>query len=288
MRWKTGSSPLELLIKDLYSLMFKRLSQYLKIDSSRKLIASMVSLRLVAVLASAVLVFCFPESAQAYTKAEKVAFQHTIIDRQTQLNPKLKKTPRRTTQYIIVHTSEGGLKSTLRAVSKGKKVNGRIRTRGGHAHYVIARDGRTYRIINKRYVADHAGLSMWNGQTDISKVSIGIELVGYHYTTITEKQYRSVGLLLSCGLGYIGIVLHKLWVQRLAHFFSKYFLKFTNQDMVIVSYSGKCSVPECKGDIFLSCEFKKGTGYIAKCSNYPDGHRFSIDPITLKGERIRS
>lgn len=117
----------------------------------------MISLRLVAVLAFAVVVFCFPGDVHAYTNKEKVTFQRNIIDRQNQLNPKLKKIPRKKTKYIIVHTSEGGLKSTLRVVSKGKKrVKGRFRTRGGHAHYVIARDGRTYRIMNKRYVADHA------------------------------------------------------------------------------------------------------------------------------------
>lgn len=158
----------------------------------------MVSLRLVVVLAFVVaVVFCFLVSAQAYTKVERVAFQRTIIDRQHKLNPKFKIIPRKKTKYIIVHTSEGGLKSTLRVVSEGKRLKYWIRTKGGHAHYIIARNGRTYRIMNKRYVADHAGLSMWDGQTDISKVSIGIELVGYHYTTITEKQYRSVGRLIN-------------------------------------------------------------------------------------------
>ena len=70
------------------------------------------------------------------------------------------------------------------------------RTDGGHIHYVIARNGRTYRILDKAYAADHAGISMWNGETDISKVSIGIELVGYHYTPISEDQYRAVGILI--------------------------------------------------------------------------------------------
>jgi hypothetical protein len=67
---------------------------------------------------------------------------------------------------------------------------------GGHANYVIARNGRTYRTLDKRYRADHAGLSMWKGETDISSVSIGIELVGYHYMEITNRQYRSVGALI--------------------------------------------------------------------------------------------
>jgi N-acetyl-anhydromuramyl-L-alanine amidase AmpD len=50
--------------------------------------------------------------------------------------------------------------------------------------------------LDKKYIADHAGLSMWDGEKGISKVSIGIELVGYHYAPITAKQYRSVGILI--------------------------------------------------------------------------------------------
>ena len=46
------------------------------------------------------------------------------------------------------------------------------------------------------YRADHAGRSMWNGERDISSLSIGIEMVGYHYTPITDSQYRSVGILI--------------------------------------------------------------------------------------------
>jgi N-acetylmuramoyl-L-alanine amidase len=145
--------------------------------------------------ASAVLVGALG-TASAYARAEKQAFQRSIVDRRGRLNPRYKKTTRTKTRYIIVHTSEGGLQSTLRAVSTGKQVRSGYRTKGGHAHYVIARDGRVYRILDKRYIADHAGRSMWNGQTKISRYSIGIELVGYHYAPITEKQYRSTALLI--------------------------------------------------------------------------------------------
>ncbi|MEJ2722975.1 MAG: N-acetylmuramoyl-L-alanine amidase, partial [bacterium] len=93
-------------------------------------------------------------------------------------------------------TSEGGLNSTLHTILKGKSIRGRCVSRGGHANYVIASNGRTYRTLDRRYRADHAGKSMWNGEEDISSVSIGIELVGYHYTPITEAQYRSLGILL--------------------------------------------------------------------------------------------
>ena len=131
-----------------------------------------------------------------YSKIERRAFQKTIIDKQRQLHPRFKKITRKETKHIIVHTSEAGLKTTLKLVSKGKLVRGHRPTYGGHTNYVIARDGRTYRILDKKYEADHAGLSMWKGETDISKVSIGIELVGYHYTGITGKQYRSIGILI--------------------------------------------------------------------------------------------
>ncbi|UCG52812.1 MAG: N-acetylmuramoyl-L-alanine amidase [Candidatus Latescibacterota bacterium] len=154
-------------------------------------------LRHIAIVAtaSAVLIGSFG-TAWAFTRAERQAFQKSIVDRRARLNPKFTKTTRKKTRFIIVHTSEGGLKSTLRVVSSGKRLRRSYRTKGGHAHYVIARDGRVYRTLDKRFVADHAGRSMWNGQTDISKISIGIELVGYHYGSITEKQYRSVGLLI--------------------------------------------------------------------------------------------
>lgn len=141
--------------------------------------------------------FLLPHPASAgFSRTERVAFQKSIIDRRYTSHRRFKKIPRKKTKHIIVHTSEAGLRSTLYTVSKGKQIRGRYRTYGGHTHYVIARNGRTYRILDKRYIADHAGKSMWNGDTDISRVSVSIEIVGYHYTPITEKQYRSLGILI--------------------------------------------------------------------------------------------
>jgi N-acetylmuramoyl-L-alanine amidase len=145
---------------------------------------------------SLVFLLNLPHLSAAYTKRDRLNFQRSIVDYRSRLNPKYKKIRRKKTKYIIVHTSELGLKMTLRVVSKGKRLRNGGRTYGGHANYVIARNGRTYRVLDKKYVADHAGLSMWNGETDISKISIGIEMVGYHYAPITKRQYRSVGLLI--------------------------------------------------------------------------------------------
>jgi len=137
-----------------------------------------------------------PGDAFAASGPELRRFQRSIIDHRTRLNRQFKKVPRKKTEYIIVHTSEGGLGSALKVISKGKVVNRGRLTPGGHAHYVIARSGKTYRTLDKRYVADHAGESMWNGVTDISRVSVSIELVGYHSREITRKQYLSLELLL--------------------------------------------------------------------------------------------
>jgi hypothetical protein len=76
-------------------------------------------------------------------------------------------------------------------------VKGNYRTLGGHANYVIARNGLVYRILSHRFRADHAGLSMWNGVEDISSHSLSIELVGYHYGEITDAQYQSLSLLVN-------------------------------------------------------------------------------------------
>lgn len=119
-----------------------------------------------------------------------------IIDYRGYLNKRFKRVVRKSTRYIIIHTSEAGKVSTLRTVSEGKSV-GRYRTVGGHAHYAITRNGKTYRIMNHLYRADHSGLSMWNGLEDLSSHSVGIEIVGYHYGTITPQQYRSLSRLLN-------------------------------------------------------------------------------------------
>ena len=151
---------------------------------------------LLAVLCGLCIGLLAPYPSAAFTKADRQRFQAAIIDYRPKLNPKYKKVKRKQTRYLIVHTSELGLEYTLRVVSRGKRFRNGRRTDGGHTHYVIARNGRTYRIMDKQWVADHAGRSMWNGQSELSRISIGIELVGYHYAPITDAQYRSVGLLI--------------------------------------------------------------------------------------------
>jgi len=149
--------------------------------------------------------FSFPTPSDANSTKDRHQFQQSIVDYRKKLNPKYKKIKRRKTKYIIIHTTELGLNATLKVVTKGKRFRNGRKTNGGHIHYVIARNGRTYRTLDKRFRADHAGLSMWNKATDISQVSIGIEMVGYHYAAITESQYRSVGILIEILQGIYGL-----------------------------------------------------------------------------------
>jgi len=135
-------------------------------------------------------------TAQIYPRSDLVRFQSRIIDYSSRINPRFKKRVRSSTKLIIVHTSELGLESTLRVVSRGKQFKNGSSTPGGHANYVVARNGMVYRILDKKYRADHAGLSMWDGVSNVSDISVGIEFAGYHYAPLTDSQYRSARRLL--------------------------------------------------------------------------------------------
>jgi hypothetical protein len=138
-----------------------------------------------------------PTQAQAETThTEQRQFNASIVDYSKHLSAHFRKVPRQSTQYIVVHTAEAGAATTLQVISQGKHLRGGRRTHGGHAHYVIDRNGRTYRTLDKRYRADHAGKSMWDKQTNLSDISIGIELVGYHHSLISNAQYQSLELLI--------------------------------------------------------------------------------------------
>ena len=131
-------------------------------------------------------VLVFPPSALAIK----------TIDYQRRLNPKFTKRVRPETRFIILHSTESRLPSALRTLSRGKMRRGRTLTRGGHAHYLVARNGAIYRILDPKYWANHAGVSMWNGLEGLSDYSIGIELEGYHNIPFSEAQYLSLERLL--------------------------------------------------------------------------------------------
>ena len=96
-----------------------------------------------------------------------------------------KRSPRKSTHYIILHTTEGGGIGSLEKLRKY-----------GEAHYMVDTDGTVTRIIQRDRIAMHAGRSMWNGATNLDNYSIGIEIVGYHDKPITPAQKQAVRELL--------------------------------------------------------------------------------------------
>lgn len=96
-----------------------------------------------------------------------------------------KRARRKSTQYIILHTTEGGAKGSLAKLRKY-----------GEAHYLVDRKGKVTRIIHRDRIARHAGKSMWRGKTRLDSTSIGIEMVGYHHKPLTHAQKRALRELL--------------------------------------------------------------------------------------------
>ncbi len=122
---------------------------------------------------------------QRHTPKAQISAQRVNIDPQYR-SPKNKQRPtRKSTQFIILHTTEGSARGALEKLSAN-----------GECHYVVDTNGRVYAIIDKTRVAYHAGLSMWNGKTGLDSIAIGIEIVGFHDKEITAAQYKSVKSLL--------------------------------------------------------------------------------------------
>lgn len=88
---------------------------------------------------------------------------------------------RASTELIVLHTTEAPAKGSLIKVSER-----------GECHYLVTEEGDVYRIVDRDREAFHAGRSMWNGQEDVDKRSIGIECVGYHDKAMSLTQLYAI------------------------------------------------------------------------------------------------
>ncbi len=79
------------------------------------------------------------------------------------------RTPGKPTDMIVIHyTDMVPVEAALdRLCSPKSKVS---------AHYLITMSGEVYQLIDESKRAWHAGISEWEGETDINSRSIGIEL----------------------------------------------------------------------------------------------------------------
>lgn len=116
-------------------------------------------------------------AAGVYAQGLDIESRYSPLNRQ--------RSPRKATEYIILHTTEGGGKGSLEKLR-----------RYGEAHYMVDVDGKVTRIIQRDRIAFHAGRSMWSGKTNLDNISIGIEIVGHHDKPITAKQKEAVRELL--------------------------------------------------------------------------------------------
>ena len=75
---------------------------------------------------------------------------------------------RRPNIVVLHHTSNDTVDRALRTLTDpAREVS---------AHYVIARNGSLFQLVDERHRAWHAGVSRWGAISDLNSVSIGIEL----------------------------------------------------------------------------------------------------------------
>ena len=90
---------------------------------------------------------------------------------------------------VIHHTAQDSIQQTLRTFTL-------VRTQVS-AHYVIAKDGSVYHMLNDYLRAWHAGIASWGNNKDINSSSIGIELDNNGFEPFTMPQITSLLHLLT-------------------------------------------------------------------------------------------
>jgi N-acetylmuramoyl-L-alanine amidase len=92
--------------------------------------------------------------------------------------------------FVIIHfTAQDSVQQTLHTFTV-------IRTQVS-AHYVIAKNGKVYHMVNDYLRAYHAGLGKWGSVTDMNSCSIGIEIDNNGNEPFTDAQINSLLLLLT-------------------------------------------------------------------------------------------
>lgn len=76
----------------------------------------------------------------------------------------------RAVDAVILHYT--GMKSGAEALARLCDAAAKV-----SAHYLVEEDGRVFRLVDETRRAWHAGISSWNGESDINARSIGIEIV---------------------------------------------------------------------------------------------------------------
>ena len=106
-----------------------------------------------------------------------------------ELRPSVNFDERRPNFVILHYTSNDTVEPALRTLTDPvARVS---------AHYLIARDGKIYSLVDERARAWHAGVSYWGGNRDINSASIGIELDNNGDETFAEPLINALLALLA-------------------------------------------------------------------------------------------
>ena len=96
---------------------------------------------------------------------------------------------RRPNFVILHHTNDDTAGQALRTLTDPlRRVS---------AHYLVARDGRIYYLVDELLRAWHAGESYWGGNRDLNSASIGIELDNNGEEPFPDAQIESLVALLA-------------------------------------------------------------------------------------------
>jgi N-acetylmuramoyl-L-alanine amidase len=92
--------------------------------------------------------------------------------------------------YVIIHfTAQDSVQQTLKTFT--------VTTDQTSAHYVIAKNGKVFHMVNDYLRANHAGVGKWGSVTDMNSCSIGIEIDNNGHELFTDTQVNSLLLLLA-------------------------------------------------------------------------------------------
>lgn len=105
------------------------------------------------------------------------------------------KSSERKVDTVVIHSTYNALGGDPFSV---EKIIGIYQSYGVAPHYMIARDGTVYRLVEEKNIAYHAGESaMKDGRKNVNDFSIGIEIIGKDDGSPSEAQYASLAKLLT-------------------------------------------------------------------------------------------
>jgi N-acetylmuramoyl-L-alanine amidase len=92
--------------------------------------------------------------------------------------------------YVIIHfTAQDSIRQTLKTFTLVKPQVS--------AHYVVAKDGKVFHMLNDYLRAWHAGISKWGSISDMNSCSIGIEIDNNGNEPFNDVQVKSLLALLT-------------------------------------------------------------------------------------------